>query len=195
MVLFRRRAKGLDTTSTNSVKIWGCISSGPHDLFTFNFNVSLRIISSLIFILGRFTSVFLSRTGTSASGCFVKTLRNCFWSIFSFSLQSNFVTFHLFYSVKEVPCRFWFYVYYEHVARTFLDYFPTEYHQYFIRTLFLIAFLALVYACRRLSASETFKTFFDDIHCLCSLLLFRIASRRTWLNGTLFSVICFLVIF
>ena len=46
-------------------------------------------------------------------------------------------------------------------------------------------FLALVYACRTFLASETFKTFFDDIHRLCSLLFFHIASRRTWLRGTL----------
>ena len=85
MVLFRRRAKSLDTRSTNSVKIWRWIWSGLHDLFLFNFSISFQAICFIIFILGRFTSVFLSRTGTSAYGSFVKTLR-----IFDFSLSSNF---------------------------------------------------------------------------------------------------------
>ena len=49
----------------------------------------------------------------------------------------------------------------------------------------LSLFLFLVYACRTFSAFETFKTLFNDIHRLCSLLLFRIESRRTWLIDTL----------
>ena len=48
MVLFRRRAKGLDTRSTNSIKICGCILSSPHDLFKFSFNISFRTSSSVI---------------------------------------------------------------------------------------------------------------------------------------------------
>ena len=78
MVLFRRRAKGLDTRSTNSIKICGCILSSPHDLFKFSFNISFRTSSSTIFILGRFTSVFLSRTGTLAFGSFVKNTNKLF---------------------------------------------------------------------------------------------------------------------
>ena len=78
MILFRRRAKGLDRRSTNSIKIWGCFSSGPHYLYTFSFNISFRTIFFVIFILARFTSVFSLRTGTSAFGCFVKILKNCF---------------------------------------------------------------------------------------------------------------------
>ena len=46
-------------------------------------------------------------------------------------------------------------------------------------------FLALVDACWTFSASDAFKTFFDDIHRLCSLLLFRIASQEIYLIGTL----------
>ena len=90
MVLFTRRAKGLDTRSTNSIKIWGCISSGQHDLFTFSFNISFRSSSSVIFILGRFTSVFLSRTCTLAFGFFYKNtnklfLKNiCFFPVVKF---------------------------------------------------------------------------------------------------------------
>ena len=50
MVLFRRRATDLNTRSTNYMKSWWWISSGPHDLFTFNFDISFRTISSVIFI-------------------------------------------------------------------------------------------------------------------------------------------------
>ena len=75
----------------NTFKNYGCISSGSYDLFGFSFSNFLRNISSIRFILKRFTSVFLSRTVPSSFGSFVKTLKICLWRTFAFSFSSNFV--------------------------------------------------------------------------------------------------------
>ena len=131
------------------------------------------------------------RTGTSAFGSFLKTLINCFWRIFVFSLPSNFVEVLSFSSCKTGTTP----VFVLSLLRTcdpnffklLFGWIPIFLSNslFYLHIIALTLFLALVYACRKFSASETFKTFFGDIHCLCSLLLFRIVLRRTWLIGTL----------
>ena len=160
-------------------------------MFTFNFNISFRTISSVIFILGRSTSVFLSRTGTSVFGSFVKTIANYFWRIFAFSLLSNFVEVLSFSSCKRgkppvlVLSLLWtcdqniFGLLSDWIAEFLLN------CLFDLRKIALTLFQVLVYACRTFSASQTFQTFFDDIHHMCSLLFFRMASRTIWLIGTL----------
>ena len=70
-------------------------------LIHFNFNILFRNISAVIFILGRFALVSLSRTSTLTFVSFVKTLTNCFWRIFAFSLSSNFAEVSSFLSYKR----------------------------------------------------------------------------------------------
>ena len=191
IVLFRWRAKGLDTRSTNSIKIWGWISSGPHGLFTFNFNILVPTISSVIILLGRFTSISLSRTGNLAFGSFVKTLKNCFWRIFVFYLSLNFVEVSSFSSCKRGATL----VLVSSLLRTcdqnifglLFNWVPVflSISLFDLLIIALILFLALVYARRTFSASEAFKTFSDDIHLLCSLLLFRITKDLINWHATL----------
>ena len=157
--------------------------SGWHYLFTFNFNISFRTISSVIFILGRFTLVILSRTGTSAFGSLVKTLKKCFWRIFALSLLSNFVevSFHPFHPVERCHAGFGFKL----TTNMRPEYFRDQNilgllfnwvaiclsnSLFDLRIIALTLFLALVYACGAFSGSETFKTFFDGIRRLCSFL-------------------------
>ena len=136
-------------------------------LIHFNFNILFRNISAVIFILGRFTLVSLSRTGTLAFGSFVKALTNCFWRIFAFSLSSNFVKVSTSLSCKRGATPVWVLSLLrtcdQNIFGLRLDWIPI----FLSNSLFdssliaLTLFLALVCTCRTISASETFKTAFD----------------------------------
>ena len=87
--MLRRKATGPAMMSANSSSMRGYISSGPHDLFTFNFKRCSLTISTVMLMSCRTEFVLLSMIGVAPSGSFVNTDENCFCKIFAFSLSLN----------------------------------------------------------------------------------------------------------
>ena len=82
--------------------------------------ISLQLLSTLPF--GPF---FLSRTGTSSFGSFVKKLTSIHEENALFLCCQILLKFYPFDSVGEVPRQFWFLTCYEHVTKIFLGCFLT----------------------------------------------------------------------